>query len=276
MSARPELATTRRLAWLYAPEPQRAALAALYTLESEIGASLDPHLDHQVAHTRLAWWREECERCRAGQAQHPVTRELAALVGAVPAALAGLAGLVDTALWDLAAATFGTRRELSAYCQRWSAALFEPLARLALPAADPDHCRALGGALRELELLTALAAEARHGRLRLPLDELAQAQAAPEELSRPPWAEALAALVRARHRQLRAELAAGIRTLAPREQAPMRGLLVWLALSCGHSRRAEHALPRASAAREHHTRLDGWRAWRAARRADAGRLVLDG
>ena len=275
MSARPELAGTRRLAWLYAPESQRAALAAFTALENEIGASLDPRLDHQVAHTRLAWWREECERCRAGRAQHPVTRELAALAAARPAVLAGLDGLVDTALWDLAAATFGTRAELSAYCQRWSAALFEPLARLAFPAADPEHSRALGRALRELELLTALAAEARRGRLRLPLDELAQAHAAPEELARPPWTAALASLVRTRHRQLRAELAAGLRTQAPREQAPMRGLLVWLVLSCGESRRAEHALPRASATRDHHAPLDGWRAWRAARRADAGRLALD-
>ena len=47
--ARPGPSATRALAWLYAPEPQRPLLAALWALEAEIGASLQPGLDHQVA-----------------------------------------------------------------------------------------------------------------------------------------------------------------------------------------------------------------------------------
>jgi phytoene synthase len=275
MPARPEVAATRRLAGLYAPLAQQPLYAALRALEGAIGASLDPHLDHQVAHTRLAWWREECERCQQGRAQHPLTRELGAcFTDAAP--LAGLAGLVDVATWDLAAATFTTRRELTAYCERWSAAVFEPLARSALPVAAAERSRALGGTLRELELLNALPSEARAGRIRLPLDELASAHAAPDELARPPWDAQLTALVRARHRQLRADLAARTSSFAPAEQAALRGLLVWAALAFSHSRQAERALPQASSSRDHHAPLDGWRAWRAARRAAAGRLVLHG
>src|SRR2546430_4115889 len=50
-------------------------------------------------------------------------RSLFAASGLAPPA--GLAGLVDIAVWDLAAATFGTRRELEGYCERWSAAMID-------------------------------------------------------------------------------------------------------------------------------------------------------
>ena len=173
MPARPEWPPTRVLAWLYFPVAQRPLLAALYGIESEIAASLSAGLDHQVAHVRLGWWRDECERCAQGRPAHPLTQALAASFASGDLApLAGLTGLVDTAMWDLAATTFGTRRELTAYCERWSVALVEPLARFALPGTDPDSCRALGRGLREIEMLNALARDARAGRLRLPLDEL--------------------------------------------------------------------------------------------------------
>jgi 15-cis-phytoene synthase len=275
MPARPDSPATRALAWLYAPAAQRPLLAALCALEREISASLRRGLDHHVAHTRLAWWREECARCAQGRPTHPLTRELSASVTpAAVSALAGLAGLVDTAEWDLAAATFGTRRELSGYCERWSDALVEPLARCAAPDLGPAPARALGRTLRELELLLSIVPDARAGRIRLPLEELEHAQATPAQLAQPPWPAHLAQLVRERHRQLRAALVASVNALAPASQAPLRGLIVWAALAASHSARAERDLPRASLARDHHAPLDGWRAWRAARRADAGAAVV--
>lgn len=272
MPGRPDAPAARALAWLYSPPALREPLAALFALEREIGASLRPGLDHQVAHARLAWWSEECARAAQGHASHPLTRELGALFSATGLAPpAGLAGLADAAMWDLAAATFETRRELDGYCERWSAAMIEPLVQLAAPAAVPEPARALGRSLREIELLLSLAGDARLGRLRLPLDELERAPATPEELARPPWPARLSELVRARHRHARAALEASVGSLAPAAQPPLRGLIVWAAVSRAHSLRAERRLPGASLARDHHAPLDGWCAWRAARRADAGR-----
>ena len=62
MPVRPEWPPTRVLARLYFPVAQRPLLAALCGIESEIAASLSAGLDHQVAHVRLGWWRDECER----------------------------------------------------------------------------------------------------------------------------------------------------------------------------------------------------------------------
>jgi phytoene synthase len=273
--AAPAASAERTLASLYAPPGQRPLCAALGALEAQIGASLEPGIDHQVAHARLAWWREECVRCAASRPAHPLTQAIAAaFAGRDPRLLEGLTGLVDVATWDLAAATFGTRRELTSYCERWAAAMVVPLAQLAAPTVDAAIPRALGAALRESELLASLARDARAGRLRLPLDELGAAGMDAASLPPPPWPPALAALLRARHRQLRAELAARVAALAPAAQPPLRALLVWAVLAHLGSRRAERRLPQALPSGDHHAPLDGWRAWRAARRADSGRLAL--
>lgn len=271
----PDPSPTRSLARLYSSAAQRPLLAALLELEREIGASLRPGLDHQVAHTRLAWWREECARTAEGRPTHPLTRELAALLrplppaAAGPAPLAALAGFVDTAVWDLSCATFDTRRELTAYCECWSAAMIAPLVSLALPGVPATQARALGAGLREIELLLALATDARSGRLRLPLDELKRAHLAPERLAQPPWPQALAELLRHRYQELRASLGAALEALPSAARPTLRGVIVWATLASAAAARAEKRLPRASAARDHHAPLDGWRAWRVARRADA-------
>lgn len=273
--ARPAPSATRALAWLYAPGMQQPLLAALLGLEEEIGASLKPGLDHQVAHLRLEWWRAECERTAQGAPGHPLTRAVAAaLAGRDPALLGGLTGLVDTAGWDLAAATFETRRELTGYCERWAEAIVVPLARFAAPEVDRAASRALGAALHEGELLRRLASDARAGRLRLPLDELAAAGVDPSRLANPPWPATLTALVSARHGSLRTELAAAVARLPREAQPSLRALLVWAALTSAASRRAVRRLPQPPLGRDVHAVLDGWRAWRAARSADAGQFGL--
>jgi 15-cis-phytoene synthase len=272
MPDRPEAGGARALAWIYCPTAQRRLLGALLGIEREIGASLRTGLDHSIAHTRLAWWREECARLVAGRPSHPLTRELAGELGKpTPATAAALAGLVDDAEWDLACVTFASRAELAAYCERWSAAMLVPLAR------DPAASAALldlGTALRETELLLALPADAHVGRLRIPLDELEPRAVSPAQLARPPWPAPLAVLLRTRHQQLRSALATGVAALAPAAQPMLRGVIVWAALVAHHSTQAVRRLPQASPAREHHDLPDAWRAWRIARRAASGRARL--
>src|ERR1700730_16075847 len=83
MPVTPESHSARYFALLYSPVPQRLALDALFGIEREISESLRPGLDHHVAHSRLQWWREECERAAAGRPVHPLTRALVDAVTAV-------------------------------------------------------------------------------------------------------------------------------------------------------------------------------------------------
>lgn len=274
MPTRPDLPPTRALVWLYTPVAQREAFATLCGIEAEIAASLRPGLDHEVAHARLAWWGEECARTALGSPTHPLTRSLGAnFTASELTALAGLGGFVDTASWDLAAAAFETRAHLRAYCGRWADAMITPLMRLAGTA--PEDTK-LGAALHELALLTNLPDDARRGRLRVALSDLAAARALPEALAQPPWPQGLAGFLRTRHQELRAELAAGVAGVPRQAQPALRGLLVWTRLAAVQSLRGERALPRALNPRDHHRPLDSWRAWSVARRAASGRFALIG
>ncbi|HEX3845707.1 MAG TPA: squalene/phytoene synthase family protein [Steroidobacteraceae bacterium] len=274
MSAKPEAETPRFLAWLYATRSQQPVLAALCGIEREVNASVRPGVDHRVAHTRVEWWREECARCAAGKPLHPLTRELQthleqfAPASQARSALAGLSGLVAAATWDLAAAPFERRAELTAYCRRWAAAMIAPAGAPGVDWGD------FGAVLCELELLGHLARDARSGKLRLPLDELEAAAVTPEALATPPWPQGLANILRGRHRELRQQLATAVARLAPQDQQSSRGLLVWAALAWQASLRAERRLPHEAAASMASAAAANWRAWRAARAAAAGRLRL--
>jgi phytoene synthase len=275
---------------LYASATERPALELLFGIEREVFDSLRPGLDHHVAHSRLQWWREECERAAGGRAVHPLTLALIGTLGGTSSAassgapspgtqqlaspqsqLAGLCGIVDVAIWDLAGATFETRRELYAYCQRWAAGMIQPL----VPAVRSVEFLALGAAMREAELLADFAREAHNGRIRLPLDELERANVDINALPKPPWPDAAADLIRARMKSLRNDIERNVAGLVREQQPSLRGLLVWAALTWRTSYRAERALPNRLQPGRFDAISDAWFAWRVARRATIGRFRLD-
>ena len=65
----------RYFSLLYAPEDRRDQLLALYVIDAEIRESAQS-VNHDVAHTRLQWWRAEIDRLANGSPQHPATRLL--------------------------------------------------------------------------------------------------------------------------------------------------------------------------------------------------------
>ena len=338
MPVTPESHSARYFALLYASATERPVLESLFGIEHEVFDSLRTGLDHHVAHTRLQWWREECERAANGRPVHPLTKGLvialnaaaasnggaAALPASVAAAgaraaavsgplesaplqpadfpstssvvassadlvaqpqavrlpgLDGLCGIVDVAVWDLAGATFETRRELDAYCERWATGMIEPLVA-PLPASPASvtrttDWRALGAAMREVELLTELAREAHYGRIRIPLDELERADVDTSALAKPPWPEPVTEQLRARHKSLRDNISRILIHVDREKQPSLRGLLVWAALTWRSSQRAERALPERLRPGRYDAISDAWFAWRIARRATFGRIRLN-
>ena len=306
MPATPESHSARYFALLYASATERPALESLFSIEHEVFDSLRAGLDHHVAHSRLQWWREECERAANGRPVHPLTKGLVIALNAAAASnggaatssavalsadlvaqpqaarlpgLAGLIGIVDVAVWDLAGATFETRRELDAYCERWATGMIEPLVA-PLPASPASvtrttDWRALGAAMREVELLTELAREAHYGRIRIPLDELERADVDTSALAKPPWPEPVTEQLRARHKSLRDNISRILIHVDREKQPSLRGLLVWAALTWRSSQRAERALPERLRPGRYDAISDAWFAWRIARRATFGRIRLN-
>lgn len=261
-------ASLRYFVWLYTPPDQQVVVQSLLALEREIAGTLRTVNEHQVVHVRLEWWRAECERFANAAPVHPLLRTLAeaARKSSLAAPPRGIAGFVDIATWDLAGATFETRRELQAYCERWSTAMFGTVADFAGAPLD-EAGRALGAAVREIEFFAELARDAHAGRLRLPLDELERAGIDPRCVARPPWPDALSLLIRERLAILRADVAGGLAALRAADPARLRGLFVWAGLAQRLARRVQRALPAPVGGGRADTLAQGWLAWRAARAA---------
>jgi phytoene/squalene synthetase len=157
--------------------------------------------------------------------------------------------------------------------------MIEPL--VAPPPASPASAtrttdwRALGAAIREVELLTDLAREAHYGRIRVPLDELERANVDTTTLAKPPWPDAVTEQLRARHESLRNNISSILFDVDREQQPALRGLLVWAALTWRSSQRAERALPDRLRPGRFDAISDAWFAWRIARRATIGRFRLN-
>jgi phytoene synthase len=160
-------------------------LCALYVVEAEIRESA-LSANHDVAHTRLQWWRAEIDRLVNGNPQHPATK----LLSEIPGDRSGFSKLHEVAVaadMDLARMTYSNMRELRAYCSRSGGAIPELMAaQLVAPAPLDDASRAtanrLGSGVRQSEILRDLRQDACDGRVYLPQDRLTEHQVTLEDM----------------------------------------------------------------------------------------------
>jgi 15-cis-phytoene synthase len=176
----------RYFSLLYTPEDRREAVLALYVVDSEIRES-SRSASHDVAHTRLTWWRAETDRLVNGSPQHPATRLLCDRWRGERSVFTKLHEMLAAADMDLARMTFNNERELRAYCARSGGALQELVAsQLAAPAVldEPERATAnkLGVGIRMAEMLRDLRQDAYDGNIYLPIDVLDKHELKPEHL----------------------------------------------------------------------------------------------
>lgn len=258
----------RWFAVLYAPPAARPLLEALYAFEAEVRDTA--RASHDVAHTRLQWWRGEVDRLLGGRPEHPVTRALLPL-RADGVDLALLHEVLVAADIDLARLTLDSADELAAYAYRGAGSL-QTLAAAAscrprAPSpAELEFARRLGAAVQGTEALRDLRTDVVAGRIRLPLDQLEQAGIEPARLLDEPMPPGLGALLERRRAELREELLAIGGTLDRGERADQRQGLVLAAL---HARLLERIDQRTAVAQTRAelppwSRL--WTAWRTALR----------
>jgi phytoene synthase len=176
----------RYFSLLYTPEDRRDAVLALYVIDSEIRES-SRSASHDVAHTRLTWWRAETDRLVNGSPQHPATRLLCDRWRGERSVFAKLHEVLAAADMDLARMTFNNQQELRAYCARSGGALQELVAsQLAAPGTLDESARAtankLGVGIRLAEMLRDLRQDAYDGNVYLPIDVLDKHELKPEHL----------------------------------------------------------------------------------------------
>lgn len=257
----------RFFAVLYAPEPARRLLDALYAFEAEIQDTVRAS-SHEVSHSRLQYWRGEVDRLAAGQPQHPVSRallplreggaEIELLHEVLVAADIGLARIAlcnDSEVAALAFRSTGSLQTLAAAASH----LPQPLS-----SAEREFARRLGAAIAGTESLRDLRAETAAGRLRLPLDALEQRQLDPARLLEEPMPQGLSVLLDQLRDRLRRELRALPGLLNAAERTAQRQGLVLAELHLRLLERILHgpALARTRAELPPWSKL--WTSWRTA------------
>lgn len=166
----------RYFSLLYSPEDRREIVQALYAIDLEIRESAKS-ASHDVAHTRLTWWRAETDRLINANPQHPATRLLLERTSGDRAVFNKLHEVLAAADMDLARMTFSNQQELRAYCARSGGAIQELIATLLVrPDALDETTRAaanrLGIGIRMTEIVRDLRQDAYDGNVYLPLDLL--------------------------------------------------------------------------------------------------------
>ena len=255
----------RYFSLLYTPAEVRTQLAALYLIDSEIRASARS-ANHDVAHTRLRWWREEIARLRSSTPQHPATRALAALADGMD--FKALFDLLTAAEQDLASVSYEEEREVEAYLRRSGGSTAELAANILLPALNDkarETARTLGMAIRRTETLRDLRQDAHDGRIYFALPTLENANVDVNELNRPTLSEPLRRLVLNQAQRVRSDLDRSIGSFESSDRNRLRPLLVLASL---HARLLEHLERDPDDIPKRHMDLAPfekvWTAWRAA------------
>ena len=172
--------------FLFLPEDRRRAITALYAYCREVDDVVDETSDPGLARTKLAWWREELARIYRGNAQHPVARALAEIVGPYDLREDELREVIDGMAMDLEYNAYPDFEALKVYCHR-VAGMVGILSAKIFGYTDPrtlEYAADLGLAFQLTNIIRDVGEDARRNRIYLPLHELAQFGVTAEDITR--------------------------------------------------------------------------------------------
>jgi phytoene synthase len=145
----------------------------------------------------LQGWKSAVGRLEEVSHDHPILRELAAAAATYGAPAESLREVIDGVEMDLKPGRYETFEELSVYCHKVASAVGMScmgVFGVAPPAGEP-YARSLGMALQLTNILRDLWADAREGRIYLPLEDLRRFGVAEEDIVQGVWSEPLADLL---------------------------------------------------------------------------------
>ncbi|MBX3553056.1 MAG: squalene/phytoene synthase family protein [Pseudolabrys sp.] len=173
----------RFLSALYAPEPARVHLYALYAFDAEIAKIGDIVHEPMAGEIRLQWWRDVIAGERDGEAMaNPLAAALLAAMRPASLPQQPLLDLIEARSFDLYRDPMASVEAFTGYADKTSGVIIDLAARLLTGSpigAIREHVAFADTALREL---AALGQRAAHGKIYLPLDLLQQFGADPAEL----------------------------------------------------------------------------------------------
>ena len=185
-------------AFLFLPPARRRAITALYAFCREVDDAVDEATDAQLAHAKLAWWRQEIAGLFAGNPQHPVTRALQPALAPFGITAERLNEIIDGMEMDLTQTRYLDFAGLERYCYR-VAGVVGLLAAGIFGYADArtlDYAKTLGTAFQLTNIIRDVGEDARKNRIYLPMEDLQKFNVTAADLLNARHGEAFVALMR--------------------------------------------------------------------------------
>ncbi len=168
----------------FLPPDQRRAITALYAFCREVDDVVDECSDESIARQKLDWWRHEITQTFRGEAKHPVTQALAALLDRFSLPEEYFQEIIDGMAMDLDQHHYATFSELSLYCYRaasvvglLAAEIFGYTNRQTL-----KYAHDLGMAFQLTNIIRDVREDASRGRIYLPQEDLQKFNVSPQEI----------------------------------------------------------------------------------------------
>ena len=160
--------------FVFLPPEKRRAITALYAFCREVDDVVDECHDVQLAHTKLAWWREEIARIYDGTPGHPVGLALQEVLAGVDLPHEQLLEIVDGMEMDLEHVRYPDFRSLQLYCYRVASVVGLLAARIFgfEDRRTLKYAHDLGIALQLTNIIRDVGEDARRGRIYLPAEDL--------------------------------------------------------------------------------------------------------
>jgi phytoene synthase len=162
--------------FLFLPPERRQAITALYAFCREVDDVVDETSDQQIAHTTLAWWRQEVARMLAGEPTHPVTKALQPQMAAFGLSGEHLLAVIDGMEMDLTQTRYLDFKALERYCWHVASVVGLMSARIfgITDERTLQYAEKLGLAFQLTNIIRDVGEDARRGRIYLPISELQQ------------------------------------------------------------------------------------------------------
>ncbi|MBX2806205.1 MAG: squalene/phytoene synthase family protein [Hyphomicrobiales bacterium] len=161
---------------LFAPEPARQSLLALYAFAIELSRIPDRVSEPQLGRIRLQWWRDAlAPAVTSGEGNHPVLAAMAEVVRRHTLPLSELDAMIEAHEFGLSDEPMQDRAKLRSYLDATTGAQLR-LASAILGGRPGEHERLIAAAAAAYglsALMRALPHDAAHGRIFLPGDLLA-------------------------------------------------------------------------------------------------------
>jgi len=218
--------------FLFLPPPRRRAITALYAFCREVDDVVDEVHDAGVAHTKLAWWRQEIARTFDGTPQHPVAKALVTVVREFPLPEEHFQTVIDGMAMDLEHMRYLDFASLETYCHRVAGVVGLMSAEIFgyREASTRDYARNLGIAFQLTNICRDVGEDARRGRIYLPQEDLARFGVTPSSLLRAEYSDAFRNLMAFEVERTQSWYDRALADLAPVDRAAQRAGLAMAAI----------------------------------------------